>query len=368
MKQNFKPLQELCEIIMGQSPSSDSYNSNGEGLPFFQGKSEFGEVYPHVVKWCSSPKKIAQYGDILISVRAPVGPTNLARENCCIGRGLAAIRPISSKIDRDFLWLQLQYLESYLEEQGQGSTFEAIGATELKVLQIYAPDILRQKQIANHLQIQLEEVDKAYKSLEIQKLEIQNLANALIYNSIHRSKTKKYKLIDVLTEIKKGIGETWKNSLVLGATRNGLALAKEPPGKNPQRYKPVLSGTVFYNPMRILIGSIAFVDEDDMTGITSPDYVVLQGKKGLLDSRWFYYWLRSPLGEKCILSLARGAVRERMLFNRLAEGEIDLPEFPNQIIASESLKVLKNIKLNIEKEMENLNVIPNKLLAVELKL
>jgi len=57
-----------------------------------------------------------------------------------------------------------------------------------------------------------------------------------------------------------------------------------------------------------------------------------------------------------------------MLFNRLAEGEIDLPEFPNQIIASESLKVLKNIKLNIEKEMENLNVIPNKLLAVELKL
>ena len=61
--------------------------------------------------------------------------------------------------------------------------------------------------------------------------------------------------------------------------------------------------------MRIIIGSIAFVDDDDEPGITSPDYVVLKGKEGLVDSRWFYYWLRSPFGERCIQSLARGAVR-----------------------------------------------------------
>ena len=86
-------LAEVAEIIMGQSPSSQYYNSEGEGLPFFQGKAEFGELYPRPVKWCSKPNKVAQKDDVLMSVRAPVGPTNLAISECCIGRGLAAIRP-----------------------------------------------------------------------------------------------------------------------------------------------------------------------------------------------------------------------------------------------------------------------------------
>src|SRR5687768_4537224 len=86
-------LDEVSEIILGQSPSSDTYNTDGKGLPFYQGKAEFGDLYPTTVKWCSKPKKIAEAGDILISVRAPVGPTNLAREKSAIGRGLAALRP-----------------------------------------------------------------------------------------------------------------------------------------------------------------------------------------------------------------------------------------------------------------------------------
>lgn len=368
MSKDFKSLEDISEIIMGQSPPGDSYNSTGTGLPFFQGKSEFGEVYPTAVKWCTAPNKIAQAEDILISVRAPVGPTNLAKERCCIGRGLAAIRPLSSKIDRDFLWLQLQYLESYLVKRGMGSTFESIGTNELKILQIYAPEMEIQKLIAEKLKAQLAEVEKAQKSAEVQVVEIQNLANAIINESIRHGGTHRYKLGKVLREIKKGIGESWEDYPVLGATRNGLALAKEPPGKTPQRYKPVVPGTVFYNPMRILIGSIAMVDDDDTPGITSPDYVVLQGEEGLLDSRWFYYWLRSPLGEQCINSLARGAVRERMLFNRLAEGEIELPDFSIQKKASESLKELVSIKKVIKQQMDDIKVIPNKLLAQAFKM
>jgi type I restriction enzyme, S subunit len=120
--------------------------------------------------------------------------------------------------------------------------------------------------------------------------------------------------------------------------------------------------------MRILIGSIAFVDDDDQRGITSPDYVVLKGKEGMLDSRWFYYWLRSPLGENCIKSLARGAVRERMLFNRLAEGEIELPEFTFQQKTSDSLKELKHVILHINSELEELDLIPDKLLEKAFKM
>src|SRR3989337_815218 len=85
-------LGEVSEIILGQSPPSSTYNKNGNGLPFYQGKLEFGNIYPTPQKWCTAPKKIAEKEDVLISVRAPVGPTNISPERCCIGRGLAAIR------------------------------------------------------------------------------------------------------------------------------------------------------------------------------------------------------------------------------------------------------------------------------------
>ncbi len=148
-----------------------------------------------------------------------------------------------------------------------------------------------------------------------------------------------------------------------GATRAGLALAKDPVGKVPERYKPVFSGTVFYNPMRILIGSIAMVDEDDTPGITSPDYVALRGKPGKVYSRWFYYWLHSPYGVRCIASLARGAVRERMLFNRLAEGEVELPPYEVQVAASKALVQIRPMKSVIEARLNEIKLLPSRLLA-----
>jgi type I restriction enzyme S subunit len=173
---------------------------------------------------------------------------------------------------------------------------------------------------------------------------------------------------DVLVEIKSGIGDDWAKYPVLGATRGGLAPAKEPPGKNPERYKPVFPGTIFYNPMRILIGSIAFVDDEDEPGITSPDYVVLRGKEGKVDSRWFYHWLRSPAGEKCISSLARGAVRERMLFNRLAEAQVDLPDFDTQLRVSKALVEVRRMRESLQSQLRELDLLPQRIVAASLDL
>src|SRR5438034_308012 len=100
----------------------------------------------------------------------------------------------------------------------------------------------------------------------------------------------------------------------------------------PVRYKLVDPGTIFYNPMRILLGSIAMVDEGDDAGITSPDYVVFKPKRGALHSRWFYHWLRGYEGAAFIRTLARGAVRERMLFRRLAEAEVEVPGWRSQVV------------------------------------
>jgi type I restriction enzyme, S subunit len=178
---------------------------------------------------------------------------------------------------------------------------------------------------------------------------------------------KKVLLGDVLTEVKSGIGKDWAKYPVLGATRDGVAPAKERPGKNPERYKPVFGGTVFYNPMRILIGSIGFVDDDDQPGITSPDYVVFRGNPGEVDSRWFYYWLRSPLGHQCIISQARGAVRERMLFSRLAKAQVELPDFDIQQHYSAQLaqaqRELNSIRAAIHIQLTDLQQFPHRIVA-----
>ncbi len=88
-----KKLGEVCEVIAGQSPEGRFYNTQGNGLPFYQGKKEFTEKFiGSPTTWTTKITKVALKDDILMSVRAPVGPVNFATEKICIGRGLAAIR------------------------------------------------------------------------------------------------------------------------------------------------------------------------------------------------------------------------------------------------------------------------------------
>lgn len=220
-----------------------------------------------------------------------------------------------------------------------------------------------QQEVCRVIERRLNLTSDARQGLSVQQAELSAFANALIYESVREVHRENVKLGAVLNEINYGIGESWRNYPVLGATRNGLAPARERPGKHGERYKPITSGTVFYNPMRILIGSIAYLDDNEEPGITSPDYVVLKGKPGEVDSRWFYYWLRSPLGERCIQSLARGAVRERMLFSRLAEGQIDLPTYDAQVKASKALTQINPMRTAIQKQIVELELLPQKLLA-----
>ena len=146
---NRKNICEICTLIMGQSPDSKSYNKDKNGIPFYQGNADFGEEHPTPTVWCTAPKKIARKGDILISVRAPIGDMNIANEDCCIGRGLAAIRLNKSDIvDINYLYHYLSATVEFLQEQGTGSTFKAINKTTLEGIEIPCPSIEKQKNIA----------------------------------------------------------------------------------------------------------------------------------------------------------------------------------------------------------------------------
>jgi type I restriction enzyme, S subunit len=151
-------LGAVSNVEMGQSPESRFYNEIGEGVPFFQGKAEFGRLHPKVRKWCTQPTKIAQAGDILLSVRAPVGPTNIADVECCIGRGLAAIRA-REPLSQAYLHQFFRHIEPWLSKQGTGTTFTAVSGGFLRGLQVPVAPLAEQKQIADKLEAVLGRVD-----------------------------------------------------------------------------------------------------------------------------------------------------------------------------------------------------------------
>lgn len=141
-------LEEICAINMGQSPDSSTYNEDGNGLPFFQGNADFGEIYPAVRMWCSEPTKIAREKDILISVRAPIGALNIANCECCIGRGLAALTVNEDICAQEYLWHVLSGKVDELNSKGTGSTLKAINKKTLSETEIPLPPIDEQRKIA----------------------------------------------------------------------------------------------------------------------------------------------------------------------------------------------------------------------------
>ena len=141
-------LDKICTINMGQSPDSSTYNAEHNGLPFFQGNADFGEIHPSVRMWCSEPSKIARENDILISVRAPIGALNIANCECCIGRGLAALTVNNDICTREYLWYALSSKIDELNSKGTGSTFKAVNKSTLSETEIPLPPLDEQRRIA----------------------------------------------------------------------------------------------------------------------------------------------------------------------------------------------------------------------------
>jgi len=144
-------LMDVCDVNMGQSPVSTSYNSDHRGLPFFQGNADFGELSPEVRLWCDAPTKIATAGDLLVSVRAPIGAINIANCQCCIGRGLAALTAKIGVCDPLWLYFALLSRVPEMQKQGTGSTFKAINKSGLQNLLLPKCALDKQSEIAYRL-------------------------------------------------------------------------------------------------------------------------------------------------------------------------------------------------------------------------
>jgi len=143
-------LDEIATITMGQSPLSESYNLIGDGLPFYQGVTEFGDKYIGIKSYTNSPTKILDAGSILFSVRAPVGQVNITKNKCCIGRGNAGL--VMKNGEQEFLYYLLTHLEKNILKNTTGTVFDSISGVELRKFPVLIPESKEeQKEIAGVL-------------------------------------------------------------------------------------------------------------------------------------------------------------------------------------------------------------------------
>lgn len=194
-------LSFAADIIMGQSPSSSSYNRSADGLPFFQGKADFSDEYKMAIRqWTSEPTKLSEPGDVLLSVRAPVGDVAMNRVKACIGRGLAAVRAKQRVSDPRFLFYILQSLKGSLNTNAQGSTFVAVNGSALNKLHVLLPSLREQKKIAEVLGSVDEDIEKIQELIEMTEKLKRGLMQQLFTRGIGHTKFKKIKIGEIPKE------------------------------------------------------------------------------------------------------------------------------------------------------------------------
>ncbi len=199
-----KKLSEICKLIMWQSPTSDTYNSEGNWLPFYQWKKEFGIIYPTPEVWCSKPIKIVEDWDVLISVRAPVWPTNLCWETSCIGRWLAGIRPNHDIILLWYLQLYFKKFESEISKLWKWSTFASINKSDLETLKIPLPPLPIQSRIVAKLDSAFGNIDNQIELLRGNIKDMENMRKSVLEMSFQQEWVQSKVMKDVFTACEYG--------------------------------------------------------------------------------------------------------------------------------------------------------------------
>ena len=330
-----KKLQDCATIIAGQSPESKYYNSTGEGIPFFQGKADFGELYPKVRVYCSSPTKIAQYNDILLSVRAPVGPTNLSPGTVCIGRGLAAIRPDDS-LDLKYLLYYFRCFETQLSAKGTGTTFKAINQKLIKNLEIPIPPLNEQSRIVAHIEELFSKLDKAVDTLKTTKEQLAVYRQAVLKDAFSdfEKKDSIRNLTTVVTSGSRGWAKYYSENGALfvrigNLTHSGIDIDFSDiqhitPPDNAEGIRTRLQPNDVLVSITADLGSIGFVSKKGEEAYIN-QHIALVRFQNSAQGRFMAWYLRSEYGQKDLLKNKRGG-------GKLGLGLDDIRDTPVPIV------------------------------------
>lgn len=357
-------------LIMGQSPDSSTYNDKGIGLPFYQGKKEFGKEYPIPKVWCSKPMKIAEPNDILLSVRAPVGPTNLCMDKSCIGRGLAAIRVNENNVIKGFLLYFFKRYEIDIAKKGKGSTFLAITKKDLESTPIPLPPLPEQKRIVSKLDNLFERIDRSIGLAE----ENIRYKESLLRSSLEEmflklsQSEKHYRLKNICEKLNDGTHHSPKNQY---------------PEYQKGRYKYITSKNVKWT--GLLLDNVSYLDENIHNEIykrCNPEYgdllitkdgamtgtccintirepfsllssvALVKPKEQIVKSKFLYYFFMSPVGEESIFKDIAGAAITRTTIKKLSQIEIPIPPIKTQEEIIQRLDLLMSKSNQVENQYQ----------------
>ena len=246
-------LGSIATIEMGQSPPGSSYNASGDGLPFLQGSAEFGERYPKAVRWCSEPRKVAQPGDILLSVRAPVGDQNRADRVLAVGRGLAIIRSASPEVLTDYLAVALQEAAPEMRQRSGGTMFESINGRSLASQRVPVPLLAEQRRIVDLIQ----RTEDAEAVAEVEHTAAVEALNALREDLITRHGARECTLREVLEDIDGGVSPVTEGRVPVDSERAVLKLSAVRPGRFvPAEAKAVAPSVVLPERALVRVGDV----------------------------------------------------------------------------------------------------------------
>ncbi|MEO8240522.1 MAG: restriction endonuclease subunit S, partial [Flavobacterium sp.] len=370
----FENLGNIAQIIAGQSPPSTEYNKNGEGVPFFQGKADFGLTNPVARSWTTKTTKLAVPDDILISVRAPVGSVNINNIEACIGRGLSAIR-INKNISRDYVYQYLKVNEKIISKMGVGSTFTAITQKDLASIKIALPEKLID-------QIRIAEVLTKIETLIQQRKESIDLLDQFLRSTfldmfIYNPEIKKWDFTEVKNTVEKA-----KNSIKAGPF--GSSLKKEFYSEkgykiygqeqvikdnlnygnyyiNEELYKKLESCKIKEGDVLISLvgtyGKIIIVPKEFERGIINPRLMKISFDKKVIDPVYFKFFFKSEYLLRQLSKLSRGGTMDIINVGIVKEIKINIPPLKLQnkfaSIVEKAEKVKEQYSESL-KELENL--------------
>lgn len=337
-------LKDLVDIQMGQSPDSKFYNYDKIGLPFYQGKADFGRINPTPKMWCTKSKKEAKPNDILISVRAPVGDLNINNEQSCIGRGLAAIT-CKSDVDMMYLYYHLKYLKPQLKHISTGSTFESINRSQLEKLNINYKSYTEQIKISNVLQVVQQQIDVKENLLRLYDLLIKSRFVEMfgIFN-INPNNYNTIKFQDLIEQ--NNINEenmVWLLNLDMIKPNTGEIVEKVYINRQniPTSSISFKKGTILYSKLRPYLNKVVIADED---GYGTSELIPLNSYKNGLTAEYLAYYLRQDSFVEYIKDKVTGAKMPRVAMDILRNIDIIQPNYIYQEQFSSFVNQINKLK------------------------
>ena len=356
-------LAAICDLNMGQSPESSSYNQDGDGIPFYQGNADFGELNPQTRFFCNKPTKIAKKDDVLLSVRAPIGALNIATETCCIGRGLAALTAKRNLTDTKFLYYLLKRNNAELNQKGTGSTFKAINKQNLSELLCPHLPLENQKQIAHTLDTAAELLAMRKKQHE----ELDNLIKSTFYNMfgdpVANEKGWDVKQLSAYCSVnprKSEIEYFEDNFPVSFIAMQSISANGDIDTRQIRDYKEVKTGFTYFYENDVLFAKITPCMENgkgaiarslrNNIGFGSTEFHVLRPIKGVSNSEWLYRLTTLPIfRENAEKNMSGSAGQKRVPTSFFNKFKVSLPPFNLQTQFASIVTKIEEQKVLVKK-------------------